>query len=76
LTNETITADPSQNNGSAAYSLDPVGNRLSLNSSLPGINSGSFGYNADDQISSESYDLDGNVLAAGGNTFVYDAEIT
>ena len=74
LTNETITADPSQNNGSAAYSLDPVGNRLSLNSSLPGINSGSFGYNADDQISSESYDLDGNVLAAGGNTFVYDAE--
>jgi len=74
LTNETITADPSQNNGSAAYSLDPVGNRLSLNSSLPGINSGSFGYNADDEISSETYDANGNVLAAGGKTYAYDSE--
>jgi RHS repeat-associated protein len=74
LTNETISNDPNQNNGSASYSLDPVGNRLSLNSSLPGINSGGFGYNADDEISSESYDANGNVLATGGKTYTYDAE--
>jgi RHS repeat-associated protein len=74
LTNETISNDPSNNNGSAAYGLDPVGNRLSLNSSLPGISSGSFGYNADDEISSETYDAGGNVLATGSNTYTYDTE--
>ncbi len=74
LTNETISSDPSQNNGSASYSLDPVGNRLSLNSSLPGIESGGFGYNADDEISSETYDANGNVLATGGKTYTYDSE--
>ncbi|MGO9316973.1 MAG: RHS repeat-associated core domain-containing protein [Terracidiphilus sp.] len=74
LTNETITSDSSNNNGSAAYGLDPVGNRLSLNSSLPGINSGSFTFNPDDQISSETYDLDGDVLSTGGNTYTYDSQ--
>ena len=74
LTNETISHDPANNNGSATYGLDPVGNRLSLNSSLPGIASGSFSYNADDEISSETYDADGNVIAAGGYVMTYDAE--
>jgi RHS repeat-associated protein len=74
LTNETITGDPSQNNGSASYALDPVGNRLSLNSTLPGIESGSLGYNADDEVSSETYDLNGNTLTASGKTFAYDSE--
>ena len=36
LTNETIAGDPS-NNGSASYSLDPVGNRTSVNSSFNGF---------------------------------------
>jgi len=74
LTNETISNDPSKNNGSASYSLDPVGNRLSLNSSLPGVESGSFGYNADDEVSTETYDLNGNTLATGGKSFTYDLE--
>ena len=74
LTNETIGNDPSNNNGSAAYGLDPVGNRLSLNSSLPGIASGSYGYNADDEVSSETYDLNGNALTASGKSFSYDSE--
>jgi RHS repeat-associated protein len=73
LTNETISSDPEKNDGSASYSLDPVGNRLSLNSTLSGISSGSFGYNADDEISSETYDANGNVLAASGNTYAYDS---
>ena len=69
LTNETISGDPSNKNGSVSYGLDPVGNRLSETSSLPGITSGSFGYNADDEVSSETYDANGNVLwakSAGG----------
>jgi RHS repeat-associated protein len=74
LTNETISSDPEKNDGTASYSLDPVGNRLSLNSSLSGIESGSFGYNTDDEISSETYDANGNVLAASGNTYAYDSE--
>jgi YD repeat-containing protein len=74
LTNEAISLDPSHNNGSVSYGLDPVGNRLSEASSLTGIPSGSWGYNADDEVSSESYDANGNVLAAGGKTFSYDSE--
>jgi RHS repeat-associated protein len=74
LTSETISGDPYQNNGSVAYGLDPVGNRLSENSTLPGINSGSFGYNADDEISSESYDANGNVIATGNMSYTYDSE--
>ena len=51
LTNETITCAPSGKNGSVGYGLDPVGNRLSETSSLPGMASGSFGFNADDEVS-------------------------
>jgi RHS repeat-associated protein len=76
LTNETISGDPaSDNNGSATYGLDPVGNRLSSNSSLSAVSSGSFGYNADDQISSENYDANGNTIRdANGNAFTFDSE--
>jgi RHS repeat-associated protein len=74
LTNETVSADPNHVNGSVSYGLDPVGNRLSENSSLSGVSSGSFGYNADDEVSSESYDSNGNVTAAGGKVFAYDSE--
>jgi hypothetical protein len=40
LTNETIGSDPSHNNGSVGYGLDPVGNRLSASSTIPGVGSG------------------------------------
>jgi RHS repeat-associated protein len=74
LTNESITSDPSQVNGSVGYQLDPVGNRLSDNSSLAGINSGSFGYSADDEVSTETYDNNGNATQVGAKSFTYDAE--
>jgi RHS repeat-associated protein len=74
LTNEAVSADPDNVNGSVAYGLDPVGNRLSETSSLNGVNSGSFGYNADDEVSTETYDNNGNTLTTGGKTFTYDAE--
>ena len=74
LTNETISLAPSRNNGSVSYGLDPVGNRQSENSSLSGVPSGSWSYNADDELSSETYDADGNVAAEGGKTFSYDSQ--
>jgi RHS repeat-associated protein len=74
LTNETISNDPSKNDGSVSYGLDPVGNRLSANSTLPGINPIAGTYNADDQISSETYDANGNVTATEGITYTYDSQ--
>ena len=74
LTNETIGNDPSGNNGTASYGLDPVGNRLSLTSTLTGLEAGIFGYNSDDEMSSETYDANGNALTMSGMSFAYDSE--
>jgi RHS repeat-associated protein len=74
LTNETISLDPNNKNGSVSYGLDPVGNRSSETSSLSGISSGSFSFNQDDQLVGESYDSNGNVTASGGKTFSYNTE--
>jgi hypothetical protein len=54
--------------------VDFVVNPLSATSSLPGINSGSFTFNADDEISSGTYDANGNVLTSGGMVYSYDSE--
>jgi RHS repeat-associated protein len=73
LTNETISLDPMSNNGTVAYGLDPVGNRLSQTASVPGIPTASFSYDADDRIlSTESYDANGNTTVSGSRTFTYD----
>lgn len=74
LTSETVALDPQSHNGSVSYSLDPVGNRLSDNSSLSSVSTGAWSYNANDEVSSESYDNNGNVIAASGKTFAYDSQ--
>jgi len=74
LTNETISLDPRSKNGTVDYGLDPVGNRLSQTSTLPGISSGNFNYDANDRLSTETYDANGNTLTSGGKTFAYDFE--
>jgi ethanolamine utilization protein EutA (predicted chaperonin) len=38
------------------------------------VPSGSWNYNADDELSDETYDQDGNVTAADGKTFSYDSQ--
>lgn len=40
-------------------------------SSLAAVSAGSWTYNADDELSDETYDQDGNVTAADGKTFSY-----
>ena len=77
LTGETITGDPANNNGdngSATYTLDPVGNRTAAASTLSGINPIAGTYNANDQISSETYDANGNVTHTGAMSYTYDSE--
>jgi RHS repeat-associated protein len=78
LTKETITDDPSNNdgnNGSATYQLDPVGNRTSAASTFSGFSSGFGSYNPDDQLSTETYDANGNTTrTANGNSYTYDSE--
>lgn len=56
------------------YGLDAVGNRLNQNSTLPGILTGSATFDANDRLSTETYDSDGNTLTSGGKTFAYDFE--
>ena len=68
LTQETI------NTNAVSYGLDPVGNRLSQNSTITGIPSGTFGYDADDRLSTEQYDNNGNTVVSGARTFTYDFE--
>ena len=74
LTNETVGLDPHSKNGSVGYGLDPVGNRLSQTSTLPGISMGSFTYSANDLLSTETYDNNGNTTVSGARTFWYDFE--
>jgi RHS repeat-associated protein len=74
LTNETISLDPHSVNGSVGYGLDPVGNRQSQTSSIPGVGTGSFTYDPDDRLNTETYDPNGNTLTTAGKTFAYDFE--
>jgi RHS repeat-associated protein len=72
LTNEAIANAPNAKNGNVSYGLDPVGNRLSEASTLPGIQSGNWTYNPDDHLSTEQYDNNGNTIVSGARTFAYD----
>jgi YD repeat-containing protein len=74
LTGETVTNDPSGDNGSVSYSLDPAGNRLSQTSNLHNIPTVGFSYSVDDTLLGETYEGNGNVTATGGKTFSYDSQ--
>ena len=56
------------------YTYDPVGNRTQKVSTLPGYPGGLTNYNANDQISTGTYDADGNTTASNGTGYVYDFE--
>src|SRR5260370_35360847 len=57
-----------------ASTYDPVGNRTQKVSTLPGYPGGLSNYNANDQLSTDAYDADGNTTASNGNGYVYDFE--
>jgi RHS repeat-associated protein len=74
LTSETVAGSPAGPNGRVSYSYDPAGNRLQTASTLAGITAGSFTYDADDRLTTDTYDADGNTLSSGGIAGVYDFE--
>jgi RHS repeat-associated protein len=75
LTNETISGDATASvNGMLTYALDPVGNRQSLTSSITALAGQSFTYDADDRLTTDTYDANGNTLTSAGTTYTYDFE--
>jgi RHS repeat-associated protein len=73
LTREAVTGDAA-NNGAVDYTYDSVGNRLSRISSLAGVLSATSNYDANDRLTSNSYDANGNTRTAEGKSFTYDFE--
>jgi RHS repeat-associated protein len=73
LTSEMITGDPrgALANGTVTYGLDAVGNRVSRSAAV-GLVAQSFTCNANDELSSEVYDLNGNTASSGGDQYAYD----
>ena len=76
LASETITGDArgASFNGALAYALDAVGNRASRTSTLPALGAQSFTYNANDEISGDTVDANGNTKSSDGHSFAYDFE--
>jgi RHS repeat-associated protein len=74
LTGEAIANDPHGVSGSANYNYDPVGNRLDRTSSVAGVPSHSSTYDANDRLTSDTYDPNGNTTVSNGNTYNYDFE--
>jgi RHS repeat-associated protein len=75
LTREAVSGDPNAaNNGAVDYTVDPVGNRLSRLSTLSGVLSATSNYDANDRLTSDSYDINGNTRSASGKTYAYDFE--
>jgi RHS repeat-associated protein len=74
LTNETIANDSHGINGTVSYGYDPVGNRLSRTSSVAGVPSQSSTYDANDRLTADIYDPNGNTTISNGNGYSYDFE--
>ncbi len=75
LTSEAITADTAGHNGTVTYNgYDNAGNRTSLTSSLSGVPGGSFSYDANDRLSIDTFDANGNTIVSAGITNTYDFE--
>jgi RHS repeat-associated protein len=75
LKSETVAGDAAASgNGVVNYTYDPVGNRLSRNSSLAAVLSTTSAYDANDRLTSDSYDANGNTRTANGTSYTYDFE--
>ena len=74
LTNETISGDTHGQNGSIGYQYDAVGNRLQRNSSVAAVPTATSAYDANDRLTSDTYDANGNTTNSQGKTYGYDFE--
>ena len=74
LSSEAITADPGGNNGTVNYVYDVVGNRASMTSTLNAVPGGSFFFDNDDRLTTDTYDNNGNTIFSTGVSNTYDFE--
>lgn len=74
LASEAITADPGGNNGTVSYVYDAVGNRTQQTSTLSAVPGGSFSYDANDRLTTDLYDANGNTISSGGISYAYEFE--
>ena len=74
LTNETIANDTHGINGTVNYGYDPVGNRLNRTSSVAGVTTQNSSYDANDRLTSDTYDANGNTKVSTGGSYDYDFE--
>jgi RHS repeat-associated protein len=75
LLSETITSDPAGNSGAESYTYDAVGNRLTLSSTIPSLGGGmTYSYDANDRLSTDTYDANGNTTSQASITNLYDFE--
>jgi RHS repeat-associated protein/uncharacterized repeat protein (TIGR01451 family) len=75
LTGETVSGGPvAAGNGSVTYTYDPVSNRLSRASTLAAVLSSTSAYDANDRLTADTYDANGNTLSGSGFTYTYDFE--
>ena len=77
LTSENIAGSLSGVNGSLTYQYDSVGNRKSIASTLPAINTWDYSYDANDRIAgfaAPAYDNNGNTISSADIADGYDFE--
>src|SRR5260370_4136831 len=74
LTSEGISADPSGNNGTVNYTYDVVGNRTQMTSTLNAVPGGTFSYDANDRLTTDGYDANGNTISSRGLSYTFDFE--
>ena len=74
LTSETVSSDPHSNNGTGTYTYDAVGNRKTLNTTIPPAGGNTYTYDPDDRLASDQYDADGNTINSLGTANTYDFE--
>ncbi|MBV9896015.1 MAG: RHS repeat-associated core domain-containing protein [Chloroflexi bacterium] len=61
-------------NGSIGYTYDAVGNRVSRTSTVAPVPAANYPYDANDRLTTDSYDANGSTIGSGGNTYTYDFE--
>jgi len=75
LTSETIAGSANPDlNGAIGYTYDTAGNRLARSSTIATVPPQASSYDADDRLTADIYDNNGNTVVSGGNMFAYDFE--